>query len=210
MDQDLRNLQRYQPNTLAYLWRKRRDGHALTDFEKIRLIHWLPDAEVKELFWKFRFLQLNSRSNVYESTNFYIAEIGYAWEIALGEIILRGINPIQLHEAAEFSWSFHYRFFLQTEYGNYVWNDPDYEGDNTITPFYGGLRDFCKWANIPFTRDKGHHIIGDYILHTQSTETVPTTTQEKLDIKIVDTPIKVPGACHPKAHLSKLVLKELK
>ena len=63
----------------------------------------------------------------------------------------------------EFSWDFGQLFFIETERGNFVWSDPDYNGDNTIRPFAGTYQDFTKKANVEFCRSKGHRTIGAYV-----------------------------------------------
>ena len=72
------------------------------------------------------------------------------------------MKKLTVNDCAEFSWSFSNRFLLETDNGNFVWNDPDYGGDNTITRFNGGIKEFCKSENIPYVRSKGQHRIGDY------------------------------------------------
>lgn len=65
-----------------------------------------------------------------------------------------------------FTWSFGQEFFIETEQGNFVWSDPDYNG--TIRTFKGNYHTWVKQINIPYGRNKGHHIIkqycGDFIL----------------------------------------------
>lgn len=61
-----------------------------------------------------------------------------------------------------FTYSFGQQFFIETEIGNFVWNDPDYGGDNTIREFAGGYADWCNHQNIPYGRDKGVKSISGY------------------------------------------------
>ena len=68
-----------------------------------------------------------------------------------------------LNCVGEFSWAWNYKFFIETQYGNYVWYDPDYNGDNTIRRFNGGLEKFTKEEQVGFVRDKGRHVLKDYI-----------------------------------------------
>lgn len=63
----------------------------------------------------------------------------------------------------EFTWCWGQDFFIETPSGNFHWKDPDYQGDNTIRPFYGTLADFCKMCHVDFGRDKGKHLIGSYV-----------------------------------------------
>jgi len=70
---------------------------------------------------------------------------------------------LTLDDMAEFTWSFHNTFFLETVKGNFVWSDPDFIlGDNTIRPFNGTYVDWCRYEGIPFGRNKGKHIIRYY------------------------------------------------
>lgn len=61
-----------------------------------------------------------------------------------------------------FSWSFGETFFVETSEGNWVWSDPEYQGDNTLTRWKGTHKQWCKSIGIPFSRDKGKHLIRDY------------------------------------------------
>ena len=53
-------------------------------------------------------------------------------------------------------------FFIETSVGNFVWRDPGYSGDNTIRYTSKRYEEICKEYNIPYGRDKGKHIIGEY------------------------------------------------
>ena len=67
-----------------------------------------------------------------------------------------------INTIGEFGWSFGQEFFIETKFGNFVWSDPDYNGDNTIKKFDGDLKKFCRTIGISFVRDKGKHLIGKY------------------------------------------------
>lgn len=67
-----------------------------------------------------------------------------------------------LDQTGEFTWMFGQTFFIETSERNYLWNDPAYNGDNTISPFKGDLNDAVKFCNIPFGRDKGIKTIRGY------------------------------------------------
>lgn len=69
---------------------------------------------------------------------------------------------INLDTVADFGWSFHETFFLETKEGNFIWSDPYYGGDNTIRSFDGDVKRFCKQEQIPFVRCKGRHTIRKY------------------------------------------------
>ena len=64
--------------------------------------------------------------------------------------------------AGHFIWSFGCEFFIETEIGNFVWSDPDYNGDNTIRPFNGNYHEWCNSVGIPYGRDKGVEFISSY------------------------------------------------
>ena len=57
-----------------------------------------------------------------------------------------------------FTWGFSYYFFIETAIGDFVWE----ERGNTITQVNYKLVDWVKINEIPFGRDKGSHIIGEY------------------------------------------------
>lgn len=69
---------------------------------------------------------------------------------------------LTVDDLATFSWGFSDKFFLETDKGNFIWSDPDYNGDNTIRPYKGTLEDFLKEEDISYCRDKGSHIIKEY------------------------------------------------
>ena len=56
----------------------------------------------------------------------------------------------------EFTWDFGQEFFIETSEGNFVWSDPDYNGDNSLTPYAGTYK---QWIGRGFGRDKGKSII---------------------------------------------------
>lgn len=60
----------------------------------------------------------------------------------------------------DFTWDFGRQFFIETNKGNFVWSDPDYNGDNKLTPYDGSYKDWIKSPR--YGRDKGKHRIGDY------------------------------------------------
>ena len=64
----------------------------------------------------------------------------------------------------EFAWSYSHQFFIETpgQECNFIWNDPDYNGDNTIIPFYGSYQDWVKKTRIQFARNKGQHNVERY------------------------------------------------
>lgn len=60
------------------------------------------------------------------------------------------------------TWFWGADFFIETNIGNFHWSDPDYNGDNTIRPFDGTIKDFCKKMNVSHGRDKGKKLISAY------------------------------------------------
>lgn len=69
---------------------------------------------------------------------------------------------LSLDDVADFTWDFGSWFFLETDKGNFQWNDPEYGGTNTITKFDGTYQDWIKSCHIPYGRGKGKHVIRDY------------------------------------------------
>ncbi len=68
-----------------------------------------------------------------------------------------------LNQRAHFTWSFGKEFFIViNNKENYIWNDPEYGGDNTIKKFDGTYNEWCWKIGIPYGRDKGDHIIKNY------------------------------------------------
>lgn len=66
-----------------------------------------------------------------------------------------------LNTVGMFTWSFNCTFHIDTELGNFVWSDPDYDGDNRIRPSIS-LKEWYELEHIPFGRDKGTHTIKEY------------------------------------------------
>jgi hypothetical protein len=68
-----------------------------------------------------------------------------------------------INTSANFCWNFCSHFLVHTDIGDFIWDDPDYNGDNTFT--YVGqmsVKQFCKDEDILYVRDKGTHIIKKY------------------------------------------------
>jgi len=62
-----------------------------------------------------------------------------------------------------FTWFWSHLFFVETEYGNFLWSDPDYNGDDSFTIYDGQYDDYCRRSgNTIFGRDKGKHIVEEY------------------------------------------------
>lgn len=47
-----------------------------------------------------------------------------------------------LGATAMFWWDLADKFLLETPYGTWLWSDPEFGGNNTLTKFSGGLKDF--------------------------------------------------------------------
>ena len=67
-----------------------------------------------------------------------------------------------LNTVGDFTWSFHNTFFVETDLGNFVWSDPDYDGDNSFTYVDYEYKEWLKKEGIPYGRSKGKHVIRDY------------------------------------------------
>jgi hypothetical protein len=66
---------------------------------------------------------------------------------------------LELDDEGDFTWDFGMHFFIETLKGNYIWSDPDYNGDNTIKRFNGEI---YQYFGRSYGRDKGKHTIRDY------------------------------------------------
>ncbi len=60
----------------------------------------------------------------------------------------------------DFIWDFGQQFFIETAEGNFVWNDPAYNGDGKIHRYHGTMENF--FPEPLYGRDKGKHYINDY------------------------------------------------
>ncbi len=70
---------------------------------------------------------------------------------------------LKLTDIGHFTWGFGSDFFIEVDgLGNFVWSDPDYQGNHIILPFAGSYKEWCEKLKIPFGRDKGEHVIKDY------------------------------------------------
>ena len=67
---------------------------------------------------------------------------------------------LTIHDVADFTWDFSKEFFLETDKGNFVWSDPEYGGNNTISHYSGTISDWL--GALPYGRSKGIHEIGKY------------------------------------------------
>lgn len=72
------------------------------------------------------------------------------------------MNKLTLDTVASFTWMWGPEFFLETDVGNYIWSDPEYNGDNTIRPYAGSYQSYLREIGMGCGRDKGKHFIRDY------------------------------------------------
>ncbi len=67
-----------------------------------------------------------------------------------------------LNLRGSFTWMWGAHFFIETNQGNFIWSDPDYDGTNVIYKYEGSYRVYLANSGIDFGRDKGTHRIGAY------------------------------------------------
>lgn len=63
---------------------------------------------------------------------------------------------------ASVTWLWGQDFFFETEKGNFLWYDPDYQGNNYLHPFEGKLHDAYDYVGVGIGRDKRTHVIENY------------------------------------------------
>ena len=67
-----------------------------------------------------------------------------------------------LNTYAKFTWDFGNLFFLETDIGNFVWSNPEYGGDNTMTQYSGSITKWITDVASGWARDKGQHEVEKY------------------------------------------------
>lgn len=77
-------------------------------------------------------------------------------------MILKALKKELLNSTGRFTWDFGQHFFVETSIGNFVWSDPQYNGNNTFERYVGSFEDWLKEIDIPFGRDKGEHFISSF------------------------------------------------
>ncbi len=94
----------------------------------------------------------------------FLEEEGISKEVNIGAIekIAQLDREKLLDSVGDFTWDFGQKFFVETEYGNFVWSDPDYNGDNSFTKYEGTYEDWMPAVSGRFGRSKGKHIIRQY------------------------------------------------
>lgn len=65
-------------------------------------------------------------------------------------------HNLTLDDEGDFIWDFGFRWLIETAKGNFIWSDPEYQGDNTIRPCKENEAE--EWSG----RFEGHHCIQDY------------------------------------------------
>lgn len=63
----------------------------------------------------------------------------------------------------EFLWSFGASWFIESKMGNFIWDDPDHGGNNTVRETLIPYLVWLDGEHIEFARSKGLHCIKDYI-----------------------------------------------
>ena len=155
-DEDWRVLIRKEPGSYRAIRLKFRSGVELTNFEKIKLLlgglseNLLDSSEIKKLYWALL------------EKDLFVEGSGLGSQLVLAEVKRRHLNVLRPEETAEFSWDFGRTFWLETRHGNYLWDDPDHDGDNTIIPYNFPLQTFLNWSVTKLLRGKGRHQIGAY------------------------------------------------
>ena len=73
------------------------------------------------------------------------------------------VGEITQDTSGKFTWDFGQSFFIETEIGNFIWNDPDYGGDNTLSKTDLTYQEWIDPYNEGlYGRDKGTHFVLDY------------------------------------------------
>lgn len=105
-----------------------------------------------------------SKKHIGSTLKSFLQEEGISKEVEAGSIekIAQLDREQILNSIGQFTWDFGQRFFVATEHGNFVWSDPDYNGDNSFTKFDGSFKDWIDQTGVPFGRAKGRHLIRSY------------------------------------------------
>lgn len=69
-------------------------------------------------------------------------------------------KELLLQSIGHFTWMYDDRFFIETPHGNFVWSNPEYGGDNTMTPYKGGYQEYA--SDFEIGKNKGQHNIEKY------------------------------------------------
>lgn len=69
-----------------------------------------------------------------------------------------GMDEI-LDTMGSFTWMFGRDWFIETQYGNFHWSDPKYNGDNSFKLFNGTSDEFYRHLGVPHGVAKGRHLV---------------------------------------------------
>ena len=76
------------------------------------------------------------------------------------------INAIEIESIlnleGQFYWSFDKTWFITTSKGNFIWDDANYGGSNTITRTHETFNEWIKRKDVFYSRYKGQHVIRKY------------------------------------------------
>lgn len=67
-----------------------------------------------------------------------------------------------LNAFADFTWCWGQEFIIRVNDQVFVWKDPDYDGNNTVTEQDCTHNELMARMGIDFGRCKGRHIVGNY------------------------------------------------
>lgn len=72
-------------------------------------------------------------------------------------------HQVILDSVGDFTWGFGSQFFITCKHGNFIYSDPDYNGDNTIRRTRHTLQSWMDQVVDGYGRDKGEHVIRNYV-----------------------------------------------
>lgn len=105
-----------------------------------------------------------SKKHIGSTLESFLEEEGISKQVEVGAIekIAQLDREQLLDSVGDFTWDFGQQFFVETEHGNFIWSDPDYNGDNSFTKYEGTYKDWMPLNSGRFGRSKGKHIIRSY------------------------------------------------
>lgn len=71
----------------------------------------------------------------------------------------RPLDPTKVPVDSSVTWNYKNQYLLETDSGNFIWNDPFAGGDGILRPFHGTYKDWLHYNNIPYGRYKGEHFV---------------------------------------------------
>ena len=75
---------------------------------------------------------------------------------------IRGINPTKNKVDSTVTWNYKGQYLLESDAGNFIWNDPFAGGDGVIRPYNGTYNDWIAFHKIPHARYKGEHMVDEF------------------------------------------------